>query len=47
MTQEEKTKKVARAEQRLRQAQAEYKKALREEKEREQIISEMKKMALN
>ena len=35
MTQEEKTTKVARAELKLRQAQAEYKKALREEKERE------------
>ena len=35
MTQEEKTTKVARAEVKLRQAQAEYKKALREEKERE------------
>ncbi len=35
MTQEERTTKVARAELKLRQAQAEYKKALREEKERE------------
>ena len=35
MTQEEKTTKVARAELKLRQAQAEYKKVLREEKERE------------
>ena len=38
MTQEEKTNKVAKAEQRLRQAQAEYKKALREEKEKERKI---------
>ena len=35
MTSEEKSTKIERAERRLRQAQAEYKKALREEKEKE------------
>ena len=35
MTSEEKSKKMERAERKLRQAQAEYKKALREEKEKE------------
>ena len=43
MTQEEKTTKVARAEQKLRQAQAEYKKALREEKERERKMQDRHK----
>ena len=35
MTQEEKSTKVFKAERKLKQAQAEYKKALREEKEKE------------
>ena len=35
MTSEEKSKKMERAERRLKQAQAEYRKALREEKEKE------------